>query len=116
MITSDKLFLQSLPKVIRVVNSLLKKKSLLLSMMTANDDDFVVVLLLLSSQYPLIASLLSEANLKQFLPLSEICRKDHRIPRCALLHPDASPFRRFYLSGNDQSFITFTGLDNQTVS
>jgi hypothetical protein len=80
-------------------------------MMTANDDDFAVLLLLLSSQFPLLASIVSLAKLKQLLPLSEIRRRDHRIPRCALLHPDSSPFRRLYLSRNEQSLITFTGLD-----
>ena len=79
--------------------------------MSAKDDDFVVVLLLISSQFPLLASIVSLAKLKQFLPLSEIRRRDRRIPRCALLHPDSSPFRRLYLSRNEQSLITFTGLD-----
>jgi hypothetical protein len=74
-----------------------------LSTMSAKDDDFVVVLLLLSHQFPLIASALSESKLKQFLPLSEIHRRDRHIPRCALLHPDSSPFRRLYLSHNEQA-------------
>ena len=132
-ITSGKLFLQSFPEVIRTVHFnflifrfLLKKNCSLsfetpllpcwLSTMTANDDDFGVVLLLFSLQFPLIATLLCEARLRQFLPLSEKCRRDRRIPRCALLHPDGSPFRRLYLSGNDQSLITFTGLDHRTFS
>jgi hypothetical protein len=87
-----------------------------LSTMSAKDDDFGVVLLLFSLQFPLIATLLCKARLRQFLPLSEKYRRDHRIPRCALLHPDACPFRKLYLSGNDQSLITFTGLDHCTFS
>jgi hypothetical protein len=79
--------------------------------MSAKDDDFAVVLLLLSSQFSLLASIVSLAKLKQLLPLSEIHRRDCRIPRCALLHPDNSPFRRLYLSCNEQSLITLTGLD-----
>ena len=131
--TSGKLFLQSFPEVIRTVHFnflifrfLLKKNCSLsfetpllpcwLSTMAANDDDFGVVLLLFSLQFPLIATLLCEARLRQLLPLSEKYRRDRRIPRCALLHPDGSPFRRLYLSGNDQSFITFTGFDHRTFS
>jgi hypothetical protein len=79
--------------------------------MSAKDDDFVVVLLLLSHHFPLIVSTLSESKLKQFLPLSEIHKRDCHIPRCALLHPDSSPLRRLYFSCNEQPLITFTGLD-----
>ena len=126
-ITSGKLFLQSFPEVIPTVRFiffsqfLLKKNCSLsfetpllpcwLSTMTADDDDFAVLLLLLSSQFPILASIVSLAKLKQLLPLSEIRRRDRRIPRCALLHPNSSPFRRLYLSRNEQSLITFTGLD-----
>jgi hypothetical protein len=46
-----------------------------LSSISAKDDDFVVVLLLLSHQFPLIASVLSQSKLKQFLPLSEIAEE-----------------------------------------
>jgi hypothetical protein len=75
-----------------------------------------VVLQLFSSQFPLVATHLCEARLRQFLPLSENYKRDHRIPRCALLHPDGSPFRRLYLSAKDQSLITFTGLDHHTFN
>jgi hypothetical protein len=80
-------------------------------MMSSNDDDFVILFLLFSSEIPAIASLLYTAKSKQLLPLSNIHRRDPHIPRFALLHPGASPFRTLYMSGDVQSLISFTGLD-----
>ena len=79
--------------------------------MSAKDDDFILFLLLLSQQLPLTAAVLSNAKLKHFLSYIELKRRDRRIPRYALVHADQSPFQRLYHSKNDQSFITFTGLD-----
>ena len=41
-------------------------------------------------------------------------RHHHRIPRCALLAPKQSAWRRDYKSGSDQALITMTGLDFET--
>ncbi len=43
-------------------------------------------------------------------------RRQRRIPRCALLPPSASAWRRAYDSGSDQALITLTGLDFETFS
>jgi len=79
--------------------------------MSAKDDDFILLLLLLSQQLPLTAAVLSNTKLKHFLSYIELKRRDRRIPRCALVDASCSPFQRLYHSRNDQSFITFTGLD-----
>ena len=80
---------------------------------SSNDDydNFMFPFFLLNQQSALLLLLLSLANLKQLLPIEELRRRDRRIPRCALLAPGASPFLKLYLSRNDQSLITFTGLD-----
>ena len=44
----------------------------------------------------------------------ERIRRYRRIPRCALLSPNESPWRRVYESRNDQALITMTGLDFDT--
>jgi hypothetical protein len=80
-------------------------------MVSAKDGDFILLLLLLSQQLPLTAAVLSNAKLKHFLSFIELRRRDHRIPRCALIHASESSFQSLYHSKNDQSFITFTGLD-----
>jgi hypothetical protein len=41
-------------------------------------------------------------------------RRHRRIPRCALLAPKQSAWRRVYESGSDQALITMTGLDFET--
>jgi hypothetical protein len=41
-------------------------------------------------------------------------RRNRRIPRCALLTPKQSAWRRVYESGSDQALITMTGLDFET--
>jgi hypothetical protein len=81
-----------------------------------DDDFFIFYFLLLSHQDIIIGSSLSQASLKHFLPLVEKRRRDCCIPRCLLLRPDESPFRRLYLSGNEQALITFTGLDHRAFS
>ena len=43
-------------------------------------------------------------------------RRQRRIPRCALLLPSASAWRRAYNTGSDQAMITLTGLDHATFS
>lgn len=53
---------------------------------------------MISYQFPLIASLISKAKVKQ------------------LLHPDTFPFIRLYVAGNDKFLIVFTGLDYQTFN
>jgi hypothetical protein len=55
-----------------------------------------------------------EAKLKHFLSSSELQRRDCRIWRCAHLIADQSPFQKLHHSRNEQSFITFTGLDYAT--
>jgi hypothetical protein len=80
-------------------------------MMSAKEDDFLLLLLLYSQQLPLTAAVLSNAQLKHFLGYIELKRRDCHIPRCALIQANQSPFQRLYHSKNDQSFITFTGLD-----
>ena len=82
--------------------------------MVVMDDDFVSLFLLLSCQHPSILALLLEAKLKHFLSLEELRKRDRRIPRCALVDARQSSFLRLYHSRNDQSFITFTGLDYST--
>ncbi len=41
-------------------------------------------------------------------------RRQCRIPRCALLVPKQSAWRRVYESGSDQALITMTGMDFET--
>lgn len=41
-------------------------------------------------------------------------RRQRRIPRCALLVPKQSAWRRVYESGSDQALITMTGMDFET--
>jgi hypothetical protein len=81
-----------------------------------DDDFFILSFLLLSHHDMIIGSALSQASLKHILPLFEKQRRDRCIPRCSLLCPDESPFCRLYLSGNEQSLITFTGLDHRAFS
>ena len=69
---------------------------------------------LVSCQLPLISFIFSEAKLKHFLSSAELRRRDRRIRRCALVDSNRSPFQKLYHSKNDQSFITFTGLDYGT--
>ncbi len=78
-----------------------------------NDDynNIFLAVALLSQQSALLPLLLSQARLKQFLSIAEIRRQDRRIPRCARLAPGASPFVKLYKSRNEQSLITFMGLD-----
>jgi hypothetical protein len=85
---------------------------------SSNDDyhEMFLVALLLSQQSALLPLLLSQAKLKQFLSIAEVRRRDHRIPRCALVAPGASPFMKLYKSHNEQSLITFTELDYPTFT
>jgi hypothetical protein len=64
-----------------------------------------------SSKVPLTAAVLSQAKLKHFLSQQELRRRDCHIPCCALVNYCYSPFQRLYHSRNDQSSITFMGLD-----
>ena len=82
--------------------------------MVVMDDDFVSLFLLLSCQHPSILALLLQAKLKHFLSLEELRKRDRRIPHCALVVARQSSFLRLYHSRNEQSFITFTGLDCST--
>jgi len=70
--------------------------------------------LLASCQLPLLGFIFSEVKLKHFLSSTELQKRDRRIRRCALVHAHESPFLKLYHSKNDQSFITFTGLDYAT--
>jgi hypothetical protein len=79
-----------------------------------DNSDFVALFLLLSCQLPLLAAIFSEAKMKHFLSSTELQRRDRCIPRCALVNTDQSLFHRLYHSRNDQSFITFTGVDYAT--
>jgi len=86
-----------------------------MSSSTSNDDDeFFMMFFLVSCQLPLLSFIFSEAKLKHFLTSAELRRRDRRIRRCALVDSNQSPFQKLYHSKNDQSFITFTGLDYAT--
>jgi hypothetical protein len=82
-----------------------------MSTLSNDDDDFIMLLLLMSCQLPLLALIFSEAKLKHFLSLAELRRRDRRIQRCALVDANQSPWQKLYHSRNDQSCITFTGVD-----
>ena len=41
-------------------------------------------------------------------------RRDRRIPRCALVDPQFSPWQKVYKSGDDGAMITVTGFDNES--
>jgi hypothetical protein len=72
------------------------------------------VFLLFSCQLPSIAAILSQAKLKHFehfLSLVELRKRDRHIPHCALVDAPHSSFLRLPHSQNDQSFVTFTGLN-----
>jgi hypothetical protein len=82
---------------------------------SSNDnDDFIMMFLLMSCQVPLLALIFSEAKLKHFLSSAELRRRDRRIRRCALVDANQSPWQKLYHSRNDQSYITFTGVDYAT--
>ncbi len=53
-------------------------------------------------------------NFNQLLSKAERERCHRQIPRCALLSPKESPWRRVYESRSDQALITMTGLDFHT--
>ena len=50
-------------------------------------------------------------NFYRLFSKAERERRHRRIPRCALLSPNDSPWRRVYESRSDQALITMTGLD-----
>ena len=79
--------------------------------MVVMDDDFITIFLLLSCQHPSIAAVLLQPKLKHFLSLEELRKRDCRIPHCALVDAPHSSFLRLPHSQNDQSFVTFTGLN-----
>jgi hypothetical protein len=72
---------------------------------------FLCFFFLVSCQLPLLGLIFSEAKLKHFLSSAELRRRDRQIRRCTLVDSNQSPFQNLYLSSNDQSLITFTGLD-----
>ena len=76
-----------------------------------DDDDLSLLVLLLGHHFVVLASLLYAADHRLFFSTEQRRRCLRRIPRCALVHMDNSSFRALYNSRNDQSFITFTGLD-----
>jgi hypothetical protein len=76
-----------------------------------DDDDFAALFLLMSGRTPLLAFLISETRLRDFMSSLEKRLRYRRIPRCALVDTRQSSFQRLLLSRNDQAFITFTGLD-----
>jgi len=49
---------------------------------------------------------------KDYLTMEGIWRRDHRIPRIALVSPSKSPWSQLYSSLNDQTLITMTGYDH----
>jgi hypothetical protein len=87
------------------------RQSTTMSTLSNDDGDFIMLLLLLSCQLPLLALIFSEAKLIHFLSLAELRRRDRRIRRCALVDANQSPWQKLYHSRNDQSYITFTGVD-----
>ena len=76
-----------------------------------DDDDLILLVLLLGPHFVVLASLLYAADYGLFLSKEQRRRCSRKIPRCAPVHMDNSSFRALYKSRNDQSFITFTGLD-----
>jgi hypothetical protein len=76
-----------------------------------DNDNIMLLLLLAGCHFRVIASVLYDADCRTFLSEDQQRRRSRRIPRCALVHMDYSSFRALYNSRNDQSFITFTGLD-----
>jgi hypothetical protein len=86
----------------------------MMSSSSCNDDEFFMFFFLVSCQLPLLGLIFSEAKLKHFLSSAELHRRDRRIRRCTLVDSNQSPFQKLYLSGNDHSIITYTGLDYVT--
>jgi hypothetical protein len=82
-----------------------------MSSKSCNDDDFAALFLMMSGRTPLLACLISETRLRDFMSSLEKRLRYRRIPICALVDTRQSSFHRLFLSRNDQSFITFTGLD-----
>jgi hypothetical protein len=76
-----------------------------------DDDNILLFLLLFGHQFLVVASVLYDADYRIFLSEVQLKRCSRRIARCALANMDYSSFRALYNSRNDQSFITFTGLD-----
>jgi len=76
-----------------------------------DDDNLLLLSLLAGCHFRVIASILYDAEFKALLPDDQRKARSRRIPRCALVHMDYSSYRALYISRNDQSFITFTGLD-----
>jgi hypothetical protein len=72
-----------------------------------DDDDVAITFLLLPSRIPLLASVISQTKVRDFMTRL----RDGRIPRCALVDTRQSSFQQLYCYRNGQAFITFTGLD-----
>jgi len=51
----------------------------------------------------LLLTMTKEKKWKDYLTMEGIWRRDRRIPRCALLAPDLSPWAKLFSSKNDQS-------------
>jgi hypothetical protein len=76
-----------------------------------DDDDIYMLLILFGHHFFVVASVLYDADYRMFLSKDQHRKHSRRIPRSPLVHMDYSSLRAFYNSSNDQSFITFTGLD-----
>jgi hypothetical protein len=76
-----------------------------------DDDNLLLLSLLAGCHFRVIASILRDADFRALLPDDQQKFRSRRIPRCALVHMDYFSYRALYISRNDQSFITFTGLD-----
>jgi hypothetical protein len=58
---------------------------------------------------------LQQLNYDEYIAyLAHIHKRDHRIPRIALVNPMNAPWEHLYDSGNHQAFITMLGFDKLT--
>ena len=57
-----------------------------------------------------------EALFQDLLTLEGMHRRDRRLPRCALVNPQSSPWMKLFSSGNDQALITISGFDHRSFN
>ena len=58
--------------------------------------------------------MMSTSSYRQLLDDEEKCRRDRRIPRCALRKFKYSSFKYLFVSGNNQALLNATGHDHRT--
>ena len=77
---------------------------------TVEQKYLIILFMLLQKQEPFIHSRYKKVFYRT-LSRIERQRRDRRIPRCSLLHPDESPWRKLYNGGSNAAMITLIGLD-----